>query len=235
MNDHLLISYKITTDKRVVEHIRSIIWYGSSSKGVDVHERSDCDLQIVLDKPNLAVTEQLGMILEEFPHVDLSIIYEDDIVNEKGFVDFQSGSKGPFFAHVLAQGKVLYGENVYAPIIDGIDPDASRQSLIYTAREYVSRLRIMATNTPSDTMKFKKYSLKFMQDILVLAGVLDISQMSEVSYEETIKLMQSFGLSSKARRLMKRLPDFKDNFTKKEMAFLLHEYEKLLRQVRFDA
>ena len=80
------ITARLTADAIIKSSLRSVIWFGSVRNNQDVHERSDCDLQIVLDKPSYELIVAVNAILEDYPSVDLSIMYMQDIYNHAGDV-----------------------------------------------------------------------------------------------------------------------------------------------------
>ena len=118
----------------------SIIWIGSRSRSSDVHEQSDLDVQIILDQPDPDTTRELARVLADYPDADLSILYRSDIFDTTARLDFQDGTKGPFFIQVLADGVLLHGEDVYGPIASTLELPVVRPSLMFTIREYLGRL-----------------------------------------------------------------------------------------------
>jgi hypothetical protein len=226
---HIELCYRLLGVHIIKKHLESVIWYGSASKGQDIHPRSDCDMQIILNEPSYDATIELNVILEDYPYVDLSIVYLKDIYDKNGQVVFQNGTKGLFFIHVLAQGKVLYGKNIYKNIADRLGLSEIKPSLVFTIREYLSRLRIMATHNPNDTLRFKKYSLKLLKDILIYKGVISLDEISQVTYEDTYKKTKnSFNFDSKTNLIFSKITDFSSNFTKEDMATLLSNYESIV-------
>lgn len=229
---HSEICSRITDNEIIREHVESIIWFGSTSNEQDVHLKSDCDLQIVLDKPDYNAVLELGTILEDYRDVDLSIMYLKDMYDDAGNVIFQDGTKGLFFVHVLAAGQVLHGRNVYAEIAQGLTTEDLKPSILFTIREYLSRLRIMATHSPNDTLRFKKYSLKLFKDILIYDETVPPKDVVNVTYREAsqeIALLHEF--SEESKEILSRICDFETNYTKEEMARLLCEYENIVDKV----
>lgn len=235
MNDHLAISFRVTSNNYIKPDIVSVIWYGSSSRGMDLHHRSDCDLQIILAKPNIKAIHELGKILEDYPHVDISIIYLSDIIGKDGKIIFQSGTKGSFFVYILAKGKVLYGKNIYEDILIKLDRQSVSDSIVFTSREYLSKLRIMATRSPLDTLNFKKYSLKLFKDILVLDNLVDLEDLHNCSYEDAAKFMKNnHTFSNKSSKALTYLCNFNHNYSKEDMAYLLYDYENIVNEIIYE-
>jgi hypothetical protein len=229
---HVEIANKLARNANIRRHLESIVWYGSSSKGFDMHPRSDCDLHIILDKPDYLTTLNLSKILDNYPNVDLSIIYLKDILSHNNKLIFQNGTKGLFFLYVLSVGKILYGRNVYKDIVDGLGIDDIKPSLSFTIKEYLSRLRIMATRNPNDSLKFKKYSLKLLQDLLVFDGHILPEAFDGLSYAKTIKESKKYlSFSDKSINNLDELNIFDKTFSSKQMAILLTEYESIVDEV----
>src|SRR5690606_30115062 len=99
------ITSRLTSDLIIKSNLKSVIWFGSIRNNQDVHQRSDCDLQVVLDKPSYDLTVAINKVLEDYPGVDLSIMYMQDIYDSNGQVIFHDGTKSLFFMYVLAGGE----------------------------------------------------------------------------------------------------------------------------------
>lgn len=226
------ITSRLIADSLVKTNLKSVIWFGSVRNNQDVHTRSDCDLQIVLDKPSYKLAVAINTILEDYPSVDLSIMYMQDIYSQNGDVIFHDGTKSFFFMYVLASGEVLYGENVYDSIVDKLSLKDVRPSLLITIREYLSRLRVMAIQQTNDTFSFKKYSLKLFKDILVYIGEKEVENISSITNkvaENGIKRLYSFSKESLAALV--DITRYDKNYTREEMAYLLTDYEEIVERL----
>ena len=106
--------------------LNCIVSFGSIRNNQDVHERSDYDIQLIFDKPSEKLNLAINEILQSYPFVDLSIMYMQDIYNKEGNVIFHDGTKGLFFMYVLAEGKIIYGEDVYSTIVQSLDFKVAR-------------------------------------------------------------------------------------------------------------
>lgn len=229
---HNEICERLTSDEQIKNSLESIIWFGSIRNKQDVHSKSDCDLQVILDKPQYEVTIKLNTILEDYPQVDLSIMYLQDIYDHQSKVIFHDGTKSLFFIYVLAAGRILYGRNVYSDITDKFTLEDLRPSLLVTMREYLSRLRVMPIQNSSDTLQFKKYSLKLFKDLLVYSGVESFHEMSGINNDIARTKVQSLHeFSSESQGALKQITDYEKNFTKEEMAHLLCDYELIIEKV----
>jgi hypothetical protein len=229
---HIEIAEKLVSNVNIRIHLESIVWYGSTSKGLDMHPRSDCDIHVVLDKPDYLTTINLSKILENYPNIDLSISYLKDIISHDNKLIFQNGTKGLFFLYVLSSGNILYGRNIYKDMIINLDLNDIKPSLLFTIKEYLSRLRIMAIRNPNDSLKFKKYSLKLLMDILVFHGNITPEKLVDLSYEKTIEQSKIFlSFSKKSINYLEQLNDFSEKFTPNQMISLLSEYESIVDMV----
>jgi hypothetical protein len=214
-------------------HITSIVWIGSLSRSIDVHKHSDLDVQIILEHHNDAAMIELAGVFADYPDADLSIMYRSDIVDPSGRLDFQDGTKGPFFIQVLADGVVLYGEDVYRSIAASLELDDARPSLMYTIREYVGRLRVMAVRGAEPTHSFKRYSLKLLKDVLVYDAVLPLAAMPSTCNAEVVRLTEvTYALRADALELLTRLVDLDDPFGARERAVILGACEALVQSLR---
>ncbi len=226
------ITSRLTANALIKANLKSVIYFGSVRNNQDVHSRSDCDLQIVLDKPSYALAVAINTILEDYPSVDLSVMYMQDIYNQNGDVIFHDGTKSLFFMHVLASGEILYGENVYKDIVSQLKLEDIRPSLLVTIREYLSRLRVMAIQQTNDTLGFKKYSLKLFKDVLVYLGeerAENISRITNSSAQDDIKRIHSFSEGSLAA--LADVTRYDKNYTREEMAHLLTDYENIVERL----
>lgn len=236
MDNNLLVHDEIcgrlTKDEQIKDSLESIIWFGSIKNKQDVHSKSDCDLQVILDKPDYDVTIKVNSILEDYPQVDLSIMYLQDIYNHKGEVIFHDGTKSLFFIYVLAAGHILYGRNVYADIKDKFTLADLKPSLLNTMREYLSRLRIMPIQNPDDPLTFKKYSLKLFKDLLVYYGLEPFQDMSKITNDAAkLKVQECHEFSSESKDALSKIADYQNPFTRDEMVYLLCDYELIIEKV----
>lgn len=235
MKQHTLPSElctRLTEDSIIVKNLMSVIWFGSIRNNQDVHYRSDYDIQIVLSKPSPRLIMRLNKILVDYPSVDLSIMYMHDIRDKNGKIIFHDGTKGLFFMYVLAAGKILYGTNIYAPIINSLALEDVKPSLLITIREYLSRLRVMAAQSPNDTLQFKRYSLKLFKDVLLYIGDIPLTGMTKLDNARTserITVLYSF--SNLSKESLKSITDYEHNLTNKELSALLNDYEQLIQMV----
>lgn len=228
----LLLSRLLDADV-LRDRIVSIVWIGSRSRPMDVHVHSDLDLQIVLDHPDDHATIELARVLVDYPSADLSIMYRSDITDPAGRLDFQDGTKGPFFIRVLADGVVLHGEDVYGSIAASLDLETVRPSLMFTIREYVCRLRVMAVRGGEPTHTFKKYCTKLLKDVLVHAALLPLTDMAGTSNAEVVKLFDAAYRPGPAEQdLLIRLLDPDDPFGPRERTLALGLCERVVGDLR---
>jgi hypothetical protein len=178
-------------------------------------------------------TAELARVLADYPDADLSIIYRSDIFDGSARLDFQDGTKGPFFIQVLADGILLHGEDVYGPIAAALDLATVRPSLMSTIREYLGRLRVMAVRGGEPTHTFKKYCVKLLKDVLVHDGRLALADMTWTSNAHTLKLVEgAYRFDLAERRLLPRLADLSDPFGSEERALIQGACERLVEDLR---
>lgn len=170
----------------------AVLWFGSASRNADIHNDSDLDLQVVMDRPEAEATLGLASILTGRNDVDLSVAYRADIFRQTGELDFQDGTKGSFFVYVLAGARTLYGTNPYRVLLDQLSLAEVRPSLMFTIREYLTRLRVMVVQGLERPFEFKKYSLKFFKDVLVAAGALPLAEMADVTNCDVVDSMRCY-------------------------------------------
>lgn len=223
---------RLLDDEIVKAALESIIWFGSVRNDQDVHMKSDCDLQIILDKPTYDVVVRMNKILEDYPDIDLSVMYLQDIFDHNGKVIFHDGTKGLFFIYVLAAGHILYGRNVYGEIIDQFTLEDLRPSLLVTVREYLSRLRIMAIQSPDDTLSFKKYSLKMFKDLMVYRGSVPYRDISKITNDAALAdALATYRFRALSRTAIPHVTQYEEHFSREEMASLLCDYEVIIESV----
>ena len=222
----------LVSDKLIEKNLKSVIWFGSTRNNRDVHKRSDYDIQIVLREPSSELTLRINEILVNYPNIDLSIMYMHDIYDNSGRVIFHDGTKGLFFMYVLAAGEILHGENIYASIIGSLNLEDIKPSLEITIREYLSRLRVMAAQSPNDTLLFKKYSLKLFKDVLLYLGLAPLKDMAKITNAEVRKGIIGFhSFSDVSNKALKAITDYEHNFSQEELASLLDDFEKIVQWI----
>jgi hypothetical protein len=223
------LSTRLVADQALARHLVALIWIGSTSTAFDVHVDSDLDLQVVMDEPDFQAVVALGKVLRGYRNLDLSVLYLADIVDSAGRVRFQDGTKGPFFMHVLAQGEVLYGRNIYPDLLQQLTLDDLRPSLLFTIREYLQRLRVMAIVGSAASFEFKKYTLKLLKDILVLVEVLPVGDMPTTPNADIVRMAQErFDFPKIIEARFVELTDYARNFGPEDEAAVLVEVEKIV-------
>jgi len=232
MNIPSEMSLRLSENEMIHDHLKSVLWFGSIRNKQDVHKESDFDVQIVLDNPDTELTVELNNILVDYPDVDLSIMYMKDIFDKKGNVIFHDGTKGLFFMHVLAAGKVLHGKNIYADIVGQLTLDDVRPSLSVTIREYLSRLRVMAAQSPENTLQFRKYSLKLFKDLLIYDGAVPINQITKLNNGLAKQnILAKRVVSAEATDALTAIDSYDQPFSQRQMAALLSEYEVMVEEL----
>jgi hypothetical protein len=225
----------LALDAAIGPRLISVIWIGSSSHGRDMHSSSDVDLQIIMDRPEVGATAALSAVLSEYPSFDLSILYEKDVFDVDGGVDFQDGTKGAFFIPVLADGVILYGTDFYRTLRGKLTLAQAKPSLMFTIREYLGRLRVMATQGERRAFEFKKYSLKYLKDVLVYEGILRLHEMVHTSNATVIKLFrESYETTAELQEILATITDYSSAFTILQKATLLTVLEALYDSLESD-
>ena len=159
-------------------------------------------------------------------------MYKQDIFDHNNKIVFHDGTKGLFFIYVLAAGNFIYGENIYAPLIDLLDLDNVKKSVLITIREYLSRLRVLAAQNLGDSMQFKKYSHKLFKDILIYKDVIPLQSMSDIDNYHTVDLIKKyFSFSTDSLKAFKSINAYEQKFNSSELASLLNDYESLVNGV----
>lgn len=235
MNEHTLpqeICSRLVAHPRIQPHIESVIWFGSIRNNQDIHKASDYDIQVIFDAPDYELTLLINSILKDYPEVDLSIMYLQDIFDDDKNVIFHDGTKSFFFMYVLTAGEILYGRNVYADILRSLHLDDSKPSLLVTAREYISRLRVMAAQSPNNTQKFKKYSLKLFKDVLLYKGIIRLEDITSITNESAYnKILQLHAFSTESIAAFKQITDYEKHYNKTQLAALLQDYEVIIKEI----
>lgn len=235
MNKHTLpyeLCSQLVAHPKIQPHLESIIWFGSIRNNQDIHKESDYDIQIILIAPVYELTLAINSVLKQYPEVDLSIMYLQDILSEDKSVIFHDGTKSFFFMYVLAAGEILYGRNVYANIIRSLSLEDSKPSLLITVREYLSRLRVMAAQSPNDTQKFKKYSLKLFKDILLYKGLIPLESITSITNDSAYtKILKLHIFSKESITALKEITNYEKPFGEIQLAALLQDYEAIIKEI----
>jgi len=226
------ICNKLESNTDITSNLISVIWFGSIHNNQDVHAKSDCDLQVVLKAPEFKSILAMNQILEDYTEVDLSIMYMQDIYDENQNLIFHDGTKSLFFIHVLAAGTPLYGENVYKDIAKTLTLEQIRPSLLVTIREYLGRLRVMATRDLAEPLAFKKYSLKMFKDILVFRGIEPANNITRISKSSAIDAVRrEYSFSEESENILNSLLDYETGLSRIEIANLLVDYEEIVKRI----
>jgi len=226
------ISSRLASNELIRDHLQSVIWFGSLRNNRDIHHNSDYDVQIILDAPDPELAAQIGEVLRDYPQVDLSIMYMQDIFDHEGKMIFQDGTKGPFFMYVLGAGKIMYGRNVYAEATKNLTLEDLKPAILFTMREYLSRLRVMVVQSPHDTERFKRYSTKLFKDVLVYSGARSFETMSEITIAGACEgITQYHGFSEDSLKALSGVADYESPYSMAEMCNLLNDYEQIMDRI----
>jgi hypothetical protein len=99
-------------------------------------------------------------------------------------------------------------------------------------REYLSRLRVMAAQSPHDTSKFKKYSTKLFKDALVYTGAKSFEEMTGITNVDACEeITQLHGFSTASMKALGAVTDYDSHFTVQEMSHLLNDYEQIIDRI----
>lgn len=220
---------RMMVDPAIRERLVSLLWIGSAARDQDVHDNSDLDIQVILDRPDTAAMRALAIAFENHPLVDLSIIHLSDIVTNDGYQVFQDGTKGAFFVHVLAAGVLLYGDDVYGRLAGELPLDAVRTSLVFTIREYLARLRVMVVLRPESPFSFKKYTVKLLRDVLTYSEHLPLARLAHTSNQDIVELAaDAWPMLAEGLPNFGELADFSTHLSSAQQFEILKRLEQLV-------
>lgn len=235
MNIHTLpksLCEQLTANPLIEQHLESVIWFGSIRNNQDIHKTSDYDVQTIFDTPSYELTLAINKVFKDYAEVDLSIMYLQDILDSNGNIIFHDGTKSIFFMYVLAAGEVLYGHNVYADIITQLTLEDSKPSLLVTAREYLSRLRVMAAQSDHGTAQFKKYSLKLFKDILLYKEKSQLENITTITNEfARDNIMQLHSFSKESIIALGEITRYDKFYSQAQLAALLQDFETVIKEM----
>jgi hypothetical protein len=123
----------------------------------------------------------------------------------------------------------LYGRNVYADLLDQLELDDLKSSLLFTIREYLQRLRVMVVVGAPSSFELKKYTLKLLKDLLVYEGALPIHDMPWTSNERVLEIVRRrYQLDSALESTLCTLTDYSRSYGREEGATLLWKLEHMV-------
>lgn len=228
-----LIDY-IENDSSLVKNIACIMWYGSSQTKELIHIRSDIDIEIYLKTPEPETLLSLTEILPKHNIFDVSIIYLSDLYSKDSSPDYQHKTKGIFFAFVVNSGVCVYGKPVLEQMVKNITDEQINESLLFSMREVLGRLRTMLTIEPQDDIQFKKYYLRVLKKLIILKGVVSFSRYNIISNHEIVEFSKEIFKSTKAITLINQIVDYDTAMDLKDRCEALVLLENIVNEFRND-
>ena len=176
METHFSDALKATFgEKRIV----CLLHYGSSAfENGNLHESSDRDFCLVLDKPRKTDLCKLRFLCLSHNNTDLTLHYLNHL-EDSGWGNFQHGGHGLFFLLHLASANVLLGENIFARKLMYLSTRDVNESLRRQIIEYFWHIDHWLTTVADDLElqpKMQKYMIRIAQDILAMH--------CDISYQE---------------------------------------------------
>lgn len=170
----------------IKENVVCLLHYGSVKQKEDYNSHSDLDFHLVvkhLDRDTLTEIKETFSFSNKIDLTYLTLAeieYQDKII-------FQNGNQGLYFMHVLACSETLVGENIYQKLVDKLDAEKVKRSVIEKIRYYLWLLRRNYV-FECDAKVFRKYLTRILKDILIVDGVIDYQNISKHNNRQLINL-----------------------------------------------
>lgn len=228
-----LIDY-VKNDSSLLKNVACVMWYGSSQKKRYIHTKSDIDIEIYLKTPEPETLLSLTEILPKHNIFDVSIIYLSDLYSKDSSPDYQHKTKGIFFAFVVNSGVCVYGKPVLEQMVKNITDEQINESLLFSMREVLGRLRTMLTIEPQDDIQFKKYYIRVLKKLIILKGVVSFSRYDMISNHEIVEFSEDIFKSTKAITLINQIVDYDTAMDLKDRCEALVLLENIVNEFRND-
>lgn len=171
----------------IKDNIVCLLHYGSVKQKEDFNRNSDLDFHLIVNEITENTLSEIKDIFGFSSKIDLSIHSIDEVVrNDK--IYFQNGNQGLYFMHILASSEVLAGRNIYVDLIEKIDEQKSKNSIIEKMRYYIWNLRNNYISGNKNLNFYKKYFIRIIMDILMIDGHINYKNISIFSNRKLIDL-----------------------------------------------
>ena len=171
-------------EKRIV----SLLFYGSQAFNRSQSRYSDYDFYLLLDSPKANDALVGRDFVQRLDSIDITIQYLD-LIEARGWKNFQFGNHGIFFLLHLASAITLHGTNIFQRKLTIIEPSKIRQSLFAQIEEYFWRLNHWFLTIKDEEWllsQYKKYIIRIIEDILLLFGDISFAEINTLTYQEII-------------------------------------------------
>ena len=166
-----------------------LLYYGSNAFNKDINsDYSDYDFCLVLDKYDSKDLINLKKIISKYNRIDITLhsLFDLELI---GWSNFQHGNHGEFFLLHLANSKIILGNNIFQRKLSIIDYSNIKKSIKTQIIEYFWRLDhwyFTVKNENELNIKFKKYLIRILQDILLYKGDISFFEINTINSQEFI-------------------------------------------------
>jgi hypothetical protein len=166
-----------------------LLYYGSKAFNRSKSEYSDFDFYLMLDEYKDKDTVKLRELITKYNLLDITVQYKKDI-ERKGWDRYQHGNHGIFFMLHHASAITLLGTNIFQRKLTTLEAKNVIASLLFQIEEYFWRLNhwyFTEKDTQKVIIKYEKYIVRIIQDMLVIRGDISFFEINTVDYLVVIK------------------------------------------------
>ena len=175
--------------------VKSFIIYGSSVNNQShLRKSNDTDMCIVLSDRCVDLKELSRFLYGNFDNPDFVIYYEDEVYSGLPFRDTGVGS---FCIEFFAHGVLVWGENIFKPMLISLDRTEYLKSHLEKIFEYILRIRSgfhSKSMSGEDKLVFlNKYIIRLLRGILLYEGhvtYLELEQLENTAIYSLAKKLE---------------------------------------------
>ena len=184
---------EIIGDQTFKENIVCLLFYGSQNKEKGLGGAySDFDFHLVLKNFSPDIIRRIKEHFLPFYPIDLSI-HNLNQIEQCGHVSFQNGTQGQYFLYVLANARVLIGENIYTDLVKKVSDEDVKSSLLFKIREYNWRLKRYYLENTHNAHQIIKYSYRLMLDVSLFFDLESITNIHHMDNQTVKRVFLSKG------------------------------------------
>lgn len=180
--------------KEFKKRVITLLFYGSRAFNLNVHENSDYDFTLVLNKYEFEDTLKLNRIIKSKSlntfNIEINLAYKKDI-DTRGKEKFQMRTSLTTYYNYLENIPPLLGENIFAKNPLKISTEEAQECWYFKIQEYYGRCDKILVNQELNKSSLEtvcKYTKEMVRASLLSQDIIGIGDITRLSYKDIFEI-----------------------------------------------